>query len=563
MNVLTVPQLGTLILVQGDGQMLPVQSVVAAQPGGKVLVADVDAQATFAFSPAANFAAVRAIPSPGGTTLQLPAAPAKGDVYQFQNEDGSCSSSSPIKLSPLGGKTVNGASLLTFHAAGSWAIAIYNDVTNDWCVLSPNAATAPGPLTSRDAWTETAFWVNPATGSNNNNGTTQGSPLADFSELVRRYGTLSPALSTATITFDGGDHPGEVALAPLLAGGGQVIIQATLPAPTTAGVVLSSVTALNRSAGTFLQANLGSTAAANMLVINRTRANSRAFVKSHVSGNVWILSQPLSPVSFPFGAVPTEATWQSGDTVDLYVLRKVNVVDLAAVEDNTTFPGLCVYQLDVWDQAGGGANPVQIGPNVSFFECVLERYGVWDATGGVSYVVNCANSGGAAGGSQNSTIQMWGGFLTDNVSFQSELTNWFFDLDAIIGQAGGSDFKLHGDLSTLGIVGLSASLHCYGRVGATGSLLGASIIYGASAIVKNVGEFIYATAQTASGTFLNGQLTLNNATTAYSANTAQPTVIEGGITLSPTTLDNAQGTTGFGGSAFQLGGGWFRKADAF
>lgn len=562
MNVLSVPQLGTLILVQGDGQMLPVQSLPIAQPGGKVLLADVDAQATFAFSPTANFAAVRAVPSPGGTTLQLPAAPANGDIYQFQNEDGSCSSGSPIVLSPLGGKTVNGAAELSFHAAGSWAIAAYNAVTNDWCVLSPNAATAPGPLTSRAAWTAPAFWINPS-GSNNNDGTTQASPLADFSELVRRYGTLSPILSNAIITFDGGDHPGDVALAPILAGGGQVMIQATLPAPTTSGVVLSGVVALNRAAGTFLQANLGATAAVNMLVINRTRANSRAFVKSLVSGTTFVLSQPLSPIAFPFGAIPTEATWQTGDTVDLYVLRKVNIVDLAAVADNTTFPGLCVYQLEVWDQAGGGANPVQIGPNVSFFECAFSRYGVWDATGGVSYVVNCANHGGAAGGSESTTIQLWGGFLTDNVSFVSEMTNWAPDLDVIIGQAGGSDFKLHGDLTSIGIMGLATSVHCYGNAQATGSLVGASIIYGASAIVKNVGQFIYASEQTATGTFLNGQLTQNNLTTAYSANSAQPTVIEGGITLSPTTLDNAQGTTGFGGVAFQLGGGRFRKSDSF
>ena len=62
------------------------------------------------------------------------------------------------------------------------------------------------------------------------------------------------------------------------------------------------------------------------LLINTTHA-SHAFVYKNVSGNTWIVSQPLTSWTPPTITFPSEVdTWATGDAVTAYTLPLVNLV---------------------------------------------------------------------------------------------------------------------------------------------------------------------------------------------------------------------------------------------
>ena len=77
---------------------------------------DAAALATYGFAAQDTGVFLREIPS-GGTVLELPDDPNDGDWYEWEDADGSCSSTHPIILTAGDGATIQGAATLTLTAA--------------------------------------------------------------------------------------------------------------------------------------------------------------------------------------------------------------------------------------------------------------------------------------------------------------------------------------------------------------------------------------------------------------------------------------------------------------
>jgi hypothetical protein len=175
------------------------------------------------------------------------------------------------------------------------------------------------------------FW-DPQAGSNENTGVAIGSPLKTFSEIVRRYGTVTPILpygqsiTVHQLTAQTANTDA-VFFQPHLSGGGQAILLATLvqlQAPFAGGAVTAKVIG---APGTRLQvAAMPAGVAANQLVFNSTR-NSYAFVDS-MAVAVATMQQPIAAAGLTTPNVPApveDNTWATGDTLTVFDCPLLNL----------------------------------------------------------------------------------------------------------------------------------------------------------------------------------------------------------------------------------------------
>jgi hypothetical protein len=417
---------------------------------------------------------------------------------------------------------------------------------------------------------QTPVWrIDPVLGSNNNSGTDAAHPLQNYYELAGRWETTEPSLGQDTQIIWLNSQPDSsdpVNFWPTIRNNSRVSMIGQLAPVSTFN--LSNVTNKNRPSSQLLQASLTGTGAVSQLVV-RASDGSKALANLLVSGTTFSLSQPAVN-SFPFTFPSTADDWSNGQQVTTYTQPFVNIVQIGALTEWS--PGLVpleVRQLQVPDPSGAPSGAfIYIGPGVSFMDCVVQRFAIFqNSTGISSWNTNTAFLGGMLGGgidAHSNQIGFLGGILASGNALM-QVTNAYLDMDVIVGNPGGSDLGLLGGPNTYGQVALiGGSLQVYGRAeGGSNFGTGAPVIWGAGALVKVMGDLIYPTSTTAAATFLNGALTLNGLTTAYSINSAQPAVMQGGIPLTPANLDAAQGASGFGGLAFQPGGGRIRKSNSF
>lgn len=320
--------------------------------------------------------------------------------------------------------------------------------------------------------------------------------------------------------------------------------------------VLSNVTAKNRSTPQLLLAQSGATAV-NQLVVNATHA-SRAWTYKLSSGSIYSMTEPSVAVTIPGGCGAGVDTWANGDTVTVYQPVSVNIVDVGAKTEQLSGANsnyvVYLYNLNIY---GPGSFDNAFLSNVYAMEMSTARYvtlfgsaqfglnecnsvfnnGVRTAYSSVSATFN----GGALGSSGQNTVLS-----------NSNLVN-----DVIVG----------GGTSIGGITNLvPASGPAYIDTGKVLTVLSAfngsaGIWWGPGTInVAGGGRFLYAS--TATANLLVGALQLNGGTTGNSVFTSSNVdTVCGGITVNKANLDAAASatcaSTGFGGLAYNLGGGAF------
>jgi hypothetical protein len=91
--------------------------------------------ATYAYASQDTGVFLREIPS-GGTVLELPASPNDGDWYEWENTDGTCSSTHPIILTAAEGTTVQGGASITYTAPYAAGMVRYSSRASNWVVVS-------------------------------------------------------------------------------------------------------------------------------------------------------------------------------------------------------------------------------------------------------------------------------------------------------------------------------------------------------------------------------------------------------------------------------------------
>lgn len=407
-----------------------------------------------------------------------------------------------------------------------------------------------------------------STGANTTtvNGQT-GRVWSSWAALVAAWGTFTPYLNVSTaIVFVSShvDNSDPVIFQPFIGKGATVSIQGTAPAVVAGGVVLAGTVAKSRAAGanSLLQENIGPNGTIAQLVRNTTAGKiSRAWVYKNVAGNVFSMTQPLTPLAVGGSLVPSEVdTWANGDTADLLNPIAINLaVFVPTYLDgaNTNAAKAYVYQCRAFDPGGVSTEALYVG-EVRFYEVDIQRRLFGFALGLQGQVlVNCALRGILTvigtyiqiGGAQYPT---GGGDICD--CFQSSL----IDGDAILGGTLGASFQgaplmalVFKDSNIVvqdGLMQLATSLYgSHVLYGSAGSL---TVLLGSAKALLSGGSFTAGLTNPADITAVN----LNGTTTATSQTLAQPAVFNANITTSVANLDAAAGATGFGGRAQRWGG---------
>lgn len=244
-------------------------------------------------------------------------------------------------------------------------------------------------------------WIN---GNDNNPGTLVSPVKTIMGGIVAKWGTSSPTLpQTTTINILTSQPLGaeKIFLSPTLTNISSLLIVGT-PTASGASFTLGSVTAQNISTKQLWQATNFTGKTQGQLVVNVTRNNSRALILS-VVGSTATLTQPIEAfvpgITTNFFPTPTQHfDWQAGDTVQVYNLPHLNLIDFTAfgTEDDLTFAkgGAVIMQnLYIPDQSGS-LGTTYFGPRyqngiITTDSCIFEPSG---QTPNGTPLINCINS---------------------------------------------------------------------------------------------------------------------------------------------------------------------------
>lgn len=460
------------------------------------------------------------------------------------------------------GFNANAGALEARNAANS-AFAITRNANpadqNDSVNIAYNPWAGPNTPPLNGSWTQTDWYISPATGNNANTGLL-GSPLATKAEVARRMGTWSPCLNGITVTIhylDSDTNLNDPSLfAPFCINGSYFIQTSPLPAATFTGT-LNVVTAKNTATNTILSSSFNVTTgavAANMMLVNTTRGNSRAFAQRNKGAGVWQISQPLTPYVLNTFPGPTENNaWATTDNIIGYTLTNVNIPK----QDGTTleFDGAfgnsnLIYQLNIWSSGAIDSFVMRAEAQPFVVEC------------------SCVRNMACNGAITQAAIQLQNVAVTGTAFMNSSATNGIFVFGGYFaaGSITGVSFA-NSTILTSGIViqqsnsmvsfaidtGVVATL--YGNVVLPAA--GSGRIYGPGTL-NVAGQLTFGAGQSAVNQLPVATLQLNGKTTAYSNVTAGGAG-SGGITtahnlnLTAANLDAAAGAAGFGGSAYGAG----------
>lgn len=396
--------------------------------------------------------------------------------------------------------------------------------------------------------------------SDENDGTTSGTALRTKAEIIRRWGTKSPTFngSNVVITYLSADTTGNDPglFAPYFVNSATLTHTAPLPTASFTGSLLA-VTAKNRAGNTALRSTFTTTTGAivaNMLLVNSTRGNSRAFVQRNVSGGTWQISQPFTPYSGTGAPANTEVdTWANGDAITGYVLSNVDLalVGGQSVEATSTLaPSHIVWQLNIWDPQSLSFVSDPVVANGTSMLCIVESV----CTRALSWSGAMTPSKGQFANSVSQVemaVSGVGGFAFGPL-INGGILNGIASLDSCEFQFD----TIVACIATAFTNTLVNSSMCVdsGTVafyGATQISLNA-VVYGAGKL--NVVNGVVRYSSSAVSSFpLSGGLAINAATNAYSNSTTAGLTTVHLLALSPANLDAAAGAAGFGGLAYVPG----------
>lgn len=428
---------------------------------------------------------------------------------------------------------------------------------------------------------QTSWFIDPQNStthaSDENDGLTSTTPLLSCAEIYRRYGyTWSPNLGdtqfpgtvNVTLTFLSGPN-GVIAdpclFTPNLSAGSTFTVTAPLP-PSSLTTTLTGVVPKSSGVGpTALQAAVTSGAfLPNMMLVNHTRGNSRAFVQRNIAGATWQISQPLNPYAGPIATPDTSLaaevdTWANGDSIDGYLLIDVDLPLVGGVYDE--FPGFnhgyFVYQVSINDPGNTGA-PCILHNEVGYLvvECSFGsafstgRSIAYTGTGSLSPLFYNVAGGvpnpGVSIDAGGIAIPQWAAGIFQGITAFAE--NITFLLDPILSSPA---LFLQGTITFTNNACIDGATGATTDVITTGNTsLGTSILYGgAGASFDSRALTTYTTSGTTQFNLGNG-IRMNTATEAYSFATGGGGLVTvHRVPLTPANLDAAAGPAGFGGLA--------------
>ena len=451
-----------------------------------------------------------------------------------------------------------------------WAIACRPPAASD----QSHTYGALGSIYPPPSWAVANWYVDPANStaaaSDNNSCTSSGAPCLTWKEIIRRYGTYEPVLrQNTTVTFLSShtDDSDPVIWRPFSSHQVVVQIQGSLGASQQIATgTISSLTAKNRATPQLLQATFPAGVVSHLLVVNSTHA-SRAWTYAQVSGNTYSISQPLT--AFVPGTTfnPSEVdTWANTDSVTLYQPVSVNLVQFkpqllegGGGGGSLAYASGYVYNIKIFQPTGGEFT--RLGSTVGMIESSSARGVTWDVASqtsalGVLPNVNDDFIGAigigtlAAKPSIDATTGIYGGLI----EFNGYAVGVYFDFDVIM------HFGISAAWSNIGTaeVDSGGTLTVYGGpVDLQRNKSGSNILWGAGTLnVTGGANFVYPSgANQAAASLKISTLQINGGTTACSVGTGASAAWNCGITVTAAHLDAAVGSAGFGGVAYNPGGG--------
>jgi hypothetical protein len=406
---------------------------------------------------------------------------------------------------------------------------------------------------------QTAWFVDPVAGNDESSGLNAINAVKHKAEIMRRLGTWSPVYDAIAVVITyvtsepaTGHDPG--LFAPVLLNGATLIQMAALPAPSFTGTILAVTFPKNRAANQALELTFTTTTgamAANLLLVNATRANSRA-VAVRLAGGSWIISQPQNPtVPINAGGGATNDAWAAGDAITGYALVAVDIPLMGGIVSEFAAVGFShtLYQLYLLDPEGlGSLNGIHVdGASYPFLlDCHVERalaYNGHEEFGGSAQGCSFTQRGSASG--------------TVGAALPFTFTSGFIagiDARAVVFQTDAM-FTVASTLKDCTLLTVYVDTGVAMTLEGQTNLLAAQILYGPGSMNVKSGTFVYVGVGTAVASMpIGGGKFLNGTATGYSnATAAGLTTVHGGIALTSANLDAAAGAAGFGG--FAWGGG--------
>jgi len=456
------------------------------------------------------------------------------------------------------------------------------------------------------AWLNNFQWIiDPQNVSGNasdeNEGVLVGAPLKSVAEMYRRWGnTWSPTLGNEAgidilvqwISPSPTDGSDPALFEPILLNNSSFSPQAVLP-PVAMTATLNVVTPKNTGSGsaTALQVSFNLITGApgrNMMLVNTTRGNSRAFIELSPVDGTWQITQPMTP--YPgtparpaYDGSPEVDTWAPGDNIEGFFLMDIDmgIVGGLQVEATTFTPGFVCYQMNIIDpnKSPGGAVGKACTFNAEVFYAVTECSFGNDNTPTPRSVMfqgiteqnpifmNCAMGMNSEGGTPlsfifgqgNSSTVLAGGHCSSDFVGIQDCQLWD---DLIIDGFFGTTFVNCSVITAVCVDGAGLANNFFEGNNLTRIASGAFLYGGEGAHFDSRGLTSYA--DTGASSFrLGGGITIDSSTSAFSfADTGVGTVATvHRVDLIPGNLDVAAGAAGFGGVAV-MGAGSIQKAGA-
>jgi hypothetical protein len=398
----------------------------------------------------------------------------------------------------------------------------------------------------------------------------------DWADFVAVWGSVSPVINTATtVLYLSGhtDNTDPMIWTPYVGKGVLVQILGTLTQVSTG--VLGAVTAKARATNVLLQAaTLPGSPAASDIIVNATRANSRAMLYK-AAGAVWTLCQPFAAVTMPANINPAEVdTWATGDSVTIFSSSLVNLVRFEpqvldeAAGGSLPFAYCYVRDLTVYDPTAGAPSTCFTNTYVRFFDCVCQRM---MAIGGPEHAVNSGFASFLGSGFNNcallfgfetclpSEAENCKGFIGGYVSFVGAGASVCFDGDMICNAdlfcTGGFNFA--GCVAMVGFGALTANPGSRLRFLEAAGYGSAPFLYGTTgttAIPIISPAHVQYPAAAAVATFPLTATHLASLDFVTTGSSIAAGAINSGIALTAASLDAAAGAAGFGGLATNFAG---------
>ena len=423
-------------------------------------------------------------------------------------------------------------------------------------------------------------------------------PCTSYAQIVTRWGTFSPTLSQVTtipfMTSHTTDADPVIAKSTLKAGA--YLEFTTVPTTVLSGTI-ASATAVNRSAGTLWQATFtGLGAACNggvgcLLVDTTSGGNAWLLDAPAHSGDSYSLSTPLSPatvtaIGHPLGSVAAEKTVSAGDAFNILKFPTVNLVDLEPTTStsNGGGAGVVAYRVNVLNPESS-VSALGLGGNVMLSESFSSRMiesassgGGWAENLSTDYaftheLYNTSSEAAFWAQGQKGFPIIWGDaggtFLVVGGSINANgnglrLNNANIQQDTVLTGAGSGGIVSENLLIGGAYVGASNGLYCFGpcSIDYDNTHSTGNNVWGPGELLAAFGGFVrYRSDTPAVSTFLTlGGISVNPSGLGCSISPidAGVPVIACNIALTPTNLDLAIGSGGFGGFAFGPGqnSGW-------